>query len=568
MSVLSLLLNHKQNSDARKFAEEQARKARTVNVLLSIAGDGNRSEDEHAAAYEQLNTLLSDGKPQKSKGPRNPLQLLLGAVLHHDHANSNKRGAPEDIGQGGPLGSTVEAMRRRNDEMQTDTPGYVNVGTTTGTPAQQGATITIPASSVDMPSSVPTREGSTVPRKMERVDMPAMEVPLPDVPANPPQSFGFFTEGAPLPGTRRGSMTLADIQEARQRGTLEYELGLKAKYDAENDARTKDTRLAIVGLQLKGKELALAQSAISKEIRNRLENPEPFNPTDAYDSDLLTRAGAVGINFDTGMFGDHKNPATMEVLDPADASHIRKIRLQYNRETKLWNPVTLNGAPVVSNRVQPVDDSGRTPHQETTEAQSAARIEISRGHLDLARLSLDNRLSEQTRREFKDANRLSSDAERYGQAAADLANKTTYKDPETGEVRESKKWAAKRDEYEARAAALRREFIADYGYMFQSEDGDIKMSLDQFRQLFPSLQGNFTGEAERLGVTITDEGSMQGPVPVSTIPRRPAPARVASASKARYVSREKFRKKYPEFGDAPDAEVDAKIRESGYESKP
>jgi hypothetical protein len=296
---------------------------------------------------------------------------------------------------------------------------------------------------------------------------------------------------------------------------------------------------------------ARAQSLIGREIANRLKEPRAFDPTDTYDADLLQRARAAGVSFDTQGFGDFKNPVSLEVEDPTDPNHVRKTRMQYNRDSGQFEPLEVNGQPVVTRRVQPVLDNGMTPNQEHVDADrdvSRANIERQRGiqneftrlrirqgdqRISLSEASQDDRLSERTRRELKEANKLSADSERYQQAANDLSTKTTYRDPETGEERESKKWAAKRDEYHARAAALRQQLVANYGYLFSpSDDGVPEMSTDTFSRLFPALGGNYTGESQRLGVRLTDAGGGQNPVSPSVLPRRGAPARTRAAATA------------------------------------
>jgi hypothetical protein len=144
------------------------------------------------------------------------------------------------------------------------------------------------------------------------------------------------------------------------------------------------------------------QTAIKSELSVRLKDPRPFDANDAYDSDLLERAQAAGVSFDTGAFGDMKNPATMEILDPADPSGTRKTRVRYNRATGAFEPVAIGDKPVQTGYVQPVigagPDAGMTPtaaraardrvagqgethrHNVATEGQGTERIGIARGN--------------------------------------------------------------------------------------------------------------------------------------------------------------------------------------------
>jgi hypothetical protein len=109
------------------------------------------------------------------------------------------------------------------------------------------------------------------------------------------------------------------------------------------------------------------QTTIKSELSVRLKDPRPFDPNDAYDSDLFARAQAAGVSFDTGAFGDMRNPATMEILDPTDPSGTRKTRVRYNRATGEFEPVTVGDKPVRTGFVQPVigagPHAGQTPNQ-------------------------------------------------------------------------------------------------------------------------------------------------------------------------------------------------------------
>ena len=335
-----------------------------------------------------------------------------------------------------------------------------------------------------------------------------------------------------------------------------------------------------------------AQSALQREIGNRLKEPRPFDPSDAYDSDLAERAQAAGVSFDPKSFGDFKNPAQMEVLDPSDPSGTKKTRLVLDRASGQWHPVTVNGQDVTTGYATPVGSDGMTAsqrgnlqlggerlgeekyHHRVTEAQGDARITLQRQGFDFRKAVNDQRVSEQGRKELAAAYKLRVQAEQYARAAEDLSTKTTYRDPDTGEVRESKKYAARRDEYLSKAAALRQQFTDTYGYLFAPSDGDAPhMTLDQFRGLFPNSAGSPAVEASRLGITLTDtDQGVRGPA--SPMPRRGAPGagrapRAAAPSEGKtHVSRAAARAKYPELRDKSDEEVDAAIRAGGYEPMP
>jgi hypothetical protein len=149
-----------------------------------------------------------------------------------------------------------------------------------------------------------------------------------------------------------------------------------------------------------------------------------------------------------------------------------------------------------------------------------AGLALSGQRLDLSRAQFDNRLSEQTRKELKTANDLAAESERYQQAANDMERLAEYKDPDTGEVKQSKGRMAKRAEYLSRAASLRQKLAQNYGYIF----GDGKMSTEDFQRMFPNVTGNIAGEAYRLGFQLTDPGIPQQAPKRSPLPQRSAPA--------------------------------------------
>jgi hypothetical protein len=157
-----------------------------------------------------------------------------------------------------------------------------------------------------------------------------------------------------------------------------------------------------------------AQDSVKYEISNRLKDPRPFDPNDDNDVNLLGRARSLGIHLSPGSFGDHKNPFTIEILDPADPSNIRKTRLSFDRASGTWSPVTDGaGAPVVTNRVQPVGDDGRTPNQREADgdrdrafdAQQDYRARMFGLSSERLREQMLNGLSTRAGREFTTATR-------------------------------------------------------------------------------------------------------------------------------------------------------------------
>jgi hypothetical protein len=188
------------------------------------------------------------------------------------------------------------------------------------------------------------------------------------------------------------------------------------------------------------------------------------------------------------------------------------------------------------------------------------RINLSHDRFAFSQSVQDNRLQGQTRKELGEANKIAAQAEQYEKASQDIGSRTQYKDPQTGEIKESRKAQNQRDEYAGRASALRQQLFSNYGYLFSPSDGaPPQMSLDNFRRMFPnfSTRSSPAMEATRLGVTLTD-ADQGGAVPAPAIPRRGAPARPAPARGAApppapspqstpRVSRARFRAKYPQF---------------------
>lgn len=186
--------------------------------------------------------------------------------------------------------------------------------------------------------------------------------------------------GAAAGGTVGAFAPATDERLAEQRDVERMRAGLEQMY-AREAARLKlgeqqaDTRLRNAQAdyysqrpdlerdKLTATQLDRQQKAIQREIGQRLRDPRPFDDNDAYDSDLAERAERVGVNLNRAGFGDAQKPATIEVLDPTDPQHIRKIRMQFDRNTRQWSPVQANGETVITNRVQPVGDDGRTPTQ-------------------------------------------------------------------------------------------------------------------------------------------------------------------------------------------------------------
>lgn len=342
------------------------------------------------------------------------------------------------------------------------------------------------------------------------------------------------------------------------------------------------------------------QAAIQREISNRLKEPRPFDPSDAYDADLAERAEAADVRFSPGMFGDFKNPAQLEVIDPSDPSGTRKTRLVYDRETGAWRPLTVGGQGVTSDYTQPVDPkTGMTEFQkgslllgtrraDETEKQhgisnefTRQQLGLARGRLSLAQAAQDYRFDEQSRKHFGEANKLAAQAEEYARVASSLDSHSEYTDPDTGERKTSTRRVIDRDKFFAKADAARRELLTTYRDAFtQNEQGHVLMTEAEFKALFPSLAAKSAdtrlGEALRLGIELTDgpgakpDSTNYTPSPIKPRARRSPAAgadRPATQSKGR-VARSNFdkvRAQNPSLQGKSDAEVEAALRAQGVE---
>jgi hypothetical protein len=299
------------------------------------------------------------------------------------------------------------------------------------------------------------------------------------------------------------------------------------------------------------------QQNLQREIGNRLKEPRAFDASDAYDSDLSARAQAAGVHFSPTMFGDFKNPATLEVLDTSDPTGTRKTRLSYNRESGQFQPVTVDGKGIQTGYVQPVGENGMTSFQtgqlqlggarfaETQRQNSISNdlrrqgLDLSRQGLDLRKLELDQHLSEQTRSELKDANKVLADANGAQAEADDYADKGWYVGDDGQKHRA--KWAVKAETDAAnKAEALRQQFYGNYGYLWGG-----KMTRLQFSKNHPELMDSSEGSkfhsnsevdemARRYGIEIVPDDSPVDTAPSvgNSLPRRSAPAAGRSAAPA------------------------------------
>jgi hypothetical protein len=163
-------------------------------------------------------------------------------------------------------------------------------------------------------------------------------------------------------------------QDAAQRKTAdEHDYNQARTNETEAQADYWRRRPDLEKQKTDAQSLTRAQTALRSELKQRLQNPRPFDADDPYDSDLQQRAQAAGVGFDPSGFGDHKNPFTIEVIDPNDPSGTRKTRARFNRESGEFEPITIGDKPVATGYVQPVDPkTGETPAQEQAHSDRGA----------------------------------------------------------------------------------------------------------------------------------------------------------------------------------------------------
>jgi hypothetical protein len=164
--------------------------------------------------------------------------------------------------------------------------------------------------------------------------------------------------------------TVEYMQHERQKAKAEADRARQMAFDLEQakinqtnaNANLLTRRPEIEAAKAEAAHTARQQSMIRAEIGTRLKSPRPFDPSNAYDADLLARSGAVGVTFDPSAFGDMKNPATLQILDPTDPSGTRKTLVRYNRQSGEFEPVTMQmQVPPPRPRVVPPPDATPAP---------------------------------------------------------------------------------------------------------------------------------------------------------------------------------------------------------------
>jgi hypothetical protein len=300
---------------------------------------------------------------------------------------------------------------------------------------------------------------------------------------------------------------------------------------------------------------------------------------------LLERGAALGIEIDPESWNESKgNMVRYTRTDPDHPEQTVEVeRNVVTGEEKVLGQrgfqATRNAEGRTTAEVKSDEDrdASRTEthrHNLAGEGQGAERIGIMRQHLTLSQAAQNDKLDERDRRDAEKADKLAAQAERYQQAAEAIGSRTKYTDPNTGEEKESRKAQNQRDVFAAQAQALRRQLFSSYGDLYdRGPDGRVRMTTAQYRSMFPSLGGNFVGDAQSMGVELTDADTTGQGTPVPSPMHRPARRGARSSSTApsegkTHVTRADARKLYPQLKDASDTDVDAAIRSAGYEPIP
>jgi hypothetical protein len=200
------------------------------------------------------------------------------------------------------------------------------------------------------------------------------------------------------------------------------------------------------------------------------------------------------------MFGDFKNPATMEIEDPTDASHIRKTRVAYNRESGQWEPVASGGEAIVTKRVQPVGANGMTPFQTATLGLDRDRLALSTRDYQLRLLQgLDSHaksiFTTETAGLFNQLGSIKSATARIHEkvAAGDM-----FDDEGDAEI---KKLEGEQGEIMQRIEAARSKVLSG---LDANSSAAPSTSSGRFANLPPMHRSNLPEAAKRMGVSVEE----------------------------------------------------------------
>lgn len=399
---------------------------------------------------------------------------------------------------------------------------------------------------------------------------------------------GGATIGGAAGGALRGLITGAVDKNAVARMEQQNEIAARRRQagdDLDQDSQRAKNRLmnaqaddaAARPAEEQAKRDAQAfkegQSRVLSTFRLLKSQGVKLDPSNPQHAQLLADAAQYGVSgVDVDAWNDGKsNLINFDRIDPDNPT--QRERVSHNVATGETSSLGQSGyvAPIHANTEMTANqehaDADRDAARKDLERQRGvqndlARVRVNQGaqRIDLTKAAQDNRFSQQTRKELGDAEKLRSESERWQSVANDADKRTRYFDPDSGEWKESKRWAEKRDEAAARAESLRAQLYGSYGYLWGG-----KMSRADFLANHPALSevvrrsgskenpiptGEIDNYAKRYGITLTDADSTQGPGAVNppAMPRRGAPAQARPAASA------------PQSGGARFTEADVRTR--------
>lgn len=375
---------------------------------------------------------------------------------------------------------------------------------------------------------------------------------------------GFARTGS-LAGAAGGAITggvagavdkSLDERFGEQDAVARYRAALQSQYEREGAGLKLDDARA--GVRLKNAQAGYAEARPDLEAAKRLDaaakreqqavlgnlrllKGTKLDPSNGQHAALLRRAADAGLYIDPDSFNDaSSNLAPVELIDPEHPE--QKRRAFVNKVTGEISDVGQSGY-VASRDASGMTESERRVDSDRDRAFNALErqrgisnemarlgLNLSRERFDFAKLGRDDRLSENARKEMGAAAKMRSEAEQAQMDADSFKGAGMYKGDD-GVERQAKWAAAKWKAAEDKAEAKRREYFQTYGYLHAPDGGEMKMTMDEFRQLFPNAP-NPMASAPSYGVVITDS-TQPGTPHTNTYPPRRGMPRSPSATAPR-----------------------------------
>lgn len=294
-------------------------------------------------------------------------------------------------------------------------------------------------------------------------------------------------------------------------------------------------------------EAAKREDARAKDERARVFRVlsslkgQMLDPSDPRVMQLRADADRAGVPFDVESFNNSRGNVVRYTRTDPDHPE-RTVEVERNivtgEETVLGQrgfQATRNSEGRTAAEVEADKDRDRgfnalERQRSVSNELQRAGLNLSRERFDFSKLERDDRLSEGTRKEMGAAAKMRSEAEQAQMDADSLRGAGMYKGDD-GKERQSTRAAMAWKKADAKAEALRREYFATYGYLHEPpEGGEMKMTMDEFRQLFPNAP-NPMASAPSYGVVITDSTQPGTPHTNNYPPRRPAPRAAGSTGR-------------------------------------